>query len=425
MNTATRHLLLALPSLAISLHAANWPAWRGASGNGTCNEGNLPEKWSATENVRWKVVLPGPGNSTPVVWADRIFLTQARASDGGRGVICLDRSDGRVLWERWIEWKSQEPSHETNPPCSASPATDGERIVAMLGSPGLFCWAPDGRELWRRDFGKLEHEWGYGASPVIDDGRVILNFGPGARSFLGAFDLKSGEPLWRVDIPEEKPKDRTDGFQGRETEGVVGSWATPIVVAAYGRREVIFPFNSRLRGFDAKTGAELWTCGGLTPLFYASPVADSAGTVFLASGYRGNAVAVRTGGSGDVTASRRLWHEEGAKSGIGSGLIHEGKIYYHAASLGICRDLKTGETLWEERLRGAESNVDSWSSLMRAGDRIYVPNQSGDVIIFRSSPKFELIGVNSIGGERCNASLAATGNHLLLRTHKHLWCLGK
>jgi outer membrane protein assembly factor BamB len=283
----------------------------------------------------------------------------------------------------------------------------------------------EGRELWRRDFGQLEHEWGYGASPVIDGSRVIVNFGPGARSFLGAFDLKSGQPLWRVNIPEERPRDRTDGFQGREAEGVVGTWATPIIVETSGRREIVFPFNSRLRGFDLDAGRELWTCGGLTPLFYASPVSDSSGMVFLASGYRGNALTVQAGGSGDVTAARRLWHEVGAKSGIGSGVVYEGKIYYHAGSIGICRDLKTGAVHWEERLRGAESNVDSWSSLLRAGDKLYVPNQSGDVIIFRASPKFELIAVNSIGGERCNASLAAADGRLFLRTHKHLWCLGK
>jgi outer membrane protein assembly factor BamB len=295
----------------------------------------------------------------------------------------------------------------------------------MLGTSGLFCWDLDGRELWRRDFGRLEHEWGYGASPVIDGDRVIVNFGPGSRAFLGAFDLKSGEPLWRVDIPEERPKDRTDGFEGRESEGVVGSWATPIIVEVSGRREIVFPFNSRLRGFDVKSGAELWTCGGLTPLFYASPVSGPDGVVFLASGYRGNAIAVRAGGTGDVTASRRLWHEVGAKSGIGSGVIHDGRAYYHAGSLGICRDLKTGGIIWEERLSGGGSNVDSWSSLLRAGDRIYVPNQSGDVIVFRASPKFELIGVNSIGGERCNASLAAADGQLLLRTHANLWCFGK
>jgi outer membrane protein assembly factor BamB len=425
MNLARRFLPLVLVSFASTIRAANWPAWRGPSGDGTCNASRLPEKWSATENIRWKVPLPGPGNSTPVVWGERIFLTQARGSDGSRGVLCFHLADGRLLWDRWVEWKGAEPSHETNPPASASPATNGECLVALLGSAGLFCWSLDGRELWRRDLGRLEHEWGYGASPVIEGGAVIVNFGPGERAFLGAFDLKSGAPLWRVDVPEEKPKDRTDGFQGRETDGVVGSWATPIVVKASGRREVIFPFNSRLRAFDAKSGVELWTCGGLTPLFYASPVADAAGTVFLASGYRGNAVAVRAGGSGDVTTSHRLWHEEGAKSGIGSGLVHDGKVYYHAGSLGLCRDLKSGEIHWEERLRGAEANVDSWSSLMRAGDRIYVPNHSGDVIIFRASPKFELIGVNSIGGERCNASLAAAGNRLLLRTHKHLWCIGK
>ncbi|MGI8603334.1 MAG: PQQ-binding-like beta-propeller repeat protein [Verrucomicrobiales bacterium] len=415
-------LLLLVTILTAS--AENWPAWRGSTGDGLSREKNLPLHWSATENIRWKVALPEPGNSTPIVWAKKVFLTQARAKDGHRGILCLDRGDGHTLWEKWIPWSEKEESHESNPLCSCSPVTDGERVIALLGSPGLFCWDLDGKEIWRKDLGRLEHIWGYGASPVIHGDEVIVNFGPGKRSLLVALDKKTGKTRWQVDIPEEKPAKRTDGFQGEEAKGVVGSWSTPIVVNSGTQEEIIFPFNGRLRAFHPATGRELWSCGGLTPLFYASPMA-SGDIVFLASGYRGNALAVRAGGAGDVTESRRLWHEEGAKSGIGTGVAHHEHFYYHAGSIGICREVKTGKIVWEERLRGSGSNADSWSSLLLAGDIIYAPNQNGDVVVFRASPTFETIGVNSIGTERCNASLAASDGQFFLRTHNHLWCVGK
>ena len=416
-------LLLSLGS-ASTLVAGNWPAWRGPNGDGLCTEKNLPTKWSATENIAWKIELPGPGQSTPVVWSDRIFLTQARPSDGARGLMCLNAKDGSLRWDRWIPWTLKEPSHEANPPCSSSAVTDGSRVVALLGSAGLFCCDMDGKELWKRSLGPLEHEWGYGASPVIEGNRVIVNFGPGAGAFLGAFDLATGAPVWKVAIPEERPLKRTDGFSGNESKGVVGSWTTPVLMTAAGRREVVFPFNSRLRGFDPADGRQLWSCEGLTPLFYASPI-PSGDTVFLVSGYRGNALAVKAGGSGDVTEKSRLWHEVGAKSGIGTGVASEGKVYYHTGSLGLCRDVVTGKILWEERLRGTSGNVDSWSSITLADGLLYIPNQAGDVIVVRASPAFEIVAVNSIGGEKCNASLAAADGRLYLRTHERLWAIGK
>ncbi len=424
----TRHrpvLLTALLALALSpaVSAANWPAWRGPKGDGTTPEKNLPTRWSATENVAWKVPLPGPGQSTPIAWDGRLYLTQARASDGARGLMCFSAKDGSLVWERWVPWAKPETSHPTNPPCSSSPVTDGKHLVALLGSAGLHCWDLEGKELWKRDLGPLQHEWGYGASPVIEGDRVIVNFGPGEKAFLGAFALATGEPLWKVAIPEEKPLKRTDGFTGQEAKGVVGSWTTPVLVDAAGRREIIFPYNSKLRAFAPADGKELWTCDGLTPLFYASPM-PAGDTVLILSGYRGNGTVVRTGGSGDVTGKNRLWLEEGAKSGIGTGVTHDGHAYYHSDSIAICRELATGKIVWEERIRGSAGNANSWSSVLLANGHLYIPNQNADVIVLKASPTFELVSVNSVGSEKCNASLTPADGRLYLRTHEHLWALG-
>src|SRR5437762_1992453 len=134
--------------------ADNWPAWRGANADGTTQETNLPLNWSATENVRWKVKLPDRGNSTPVIWGDRIFLTQAIEKKKLRTLMCLHRRDGKLLWQKEVEYKEKEHTHNTNPYCSASPATDGERVVVSHGSAGVFCYDFEGKELWRRDLGK-------------------------------------------------------------------------------------------------------------------------------------------------------------------------------------------------------------------------------------------------------------------------------
>jgi len=181
------------------MRAANWPAWRGPHGDGVTPETALPLKWSATENVGWKTELPERGNSTPIVWNDRVFLTQAVGTR--RTVVCFARADGRMLWQQGPDWKTAERSHQTNPPCSGSPVTDGERVIAWFGSAGVSCFDFDGKELWHVDLGPQDHEWGYGSSPVLHGDLCILNFGPGARSFLVALDKKSGKEAWRFDVP--------------------------------------------------------------------------------------------------------------------------------------------------------------------------------------------------------------------------------
>src|SRR5262249_8174541 len=194
-RSCVRPVLLLSPvvALAASARADNWPAWRGADGIGRCAERDLPVKWSADENVRWKVKLPGPGNSTPIIWGDRIFVTQATDKGRKRGLLCLSRKDGKTLWEKYVEYKEKEPTHDTNPYCSGSSASDGERVVVWRGSVGVYCYDFDGKELWHRDLGKAEHIWGNAASPVLHGDLVILNFGPGERTFLTALNKKDGK----------------------------------------------------------------------------------------------------------------------------------------------------------------------------------------------------------------------------------------
>jgi len=410
-------LLVCLNSAAL---AANWPGWRGPEGTGVTTETALPLTWSATENVRWKIALPEPGNSTPIVWGSRVFLTQNVGHK--RTLMCVDRQDGKVLWQAGPEWSAAEKTHKANPFCSASPVTDGERVIAWFGSAGLSAWDFAGKELWHIDLGKQDHIWGYAGAPVLHGDLCILYFGPGPRSFLVAVDKRTGKEVWRVDAPEKVTQDRTDGFAGK-TDGVIGTWSVPLLVKAGTRDELVMTFAERMRAFDPQTGRELWSCAGLSPLLYTSPMFGE-GVLIGSGGYGGSTIAVKPGGSGDVTA-QRLWQKIRDKQRIGSGVITGGHLYIlNTPGTAQCIDVKTGEVKWEERLVGASNRSESWSSMVLAGDRIYVLNQASDTLVIKASPTFAKLAANALDDGMTNASHAVSDGEFFIRTHAHLWCIG-
>lgn len=417
--------LLFLCALAFTLprlsSAAPWPAWRGAGGSGITTETDLPEKWSSTENVAWKAPLPDRGNSTPIVWKDRVFLTQAVGAE--RLVICLDRADGRELWRKGVRYNEKDPSHPTNPHASASPVTDGERVIAWFGSGGLICLDFEGAEVWKMDLPQQEHIWGYAGSPVIHGDLCFVYHGPSDDSFLLAVDKRTGKEVWREKVEKFAPAQRFDGFAGRA--GEICSFSTPLIVETPERTELVMTVPNLVRSFDPKTGKELWRCEGLNPLIYTSPVFGE-GMIVAQGGYGGGDLAVRVGGSGDVTGTHRVWHHQRAKQRIGSGVVKDGYFYVlNTPGTAQCIDLKTGETVWEERLIGPTKRSESWSSMVLSGDRIYVLNQASDAFIIRAAPKFEMIAVNTLEDGLTNSSIAVSDGQLFIRTHKHLWCIGR
>jgi outer membrane protein assembly factor BamB len=408
---------------AVVSPAADWPAWRGPRGDGVSDEKNLPVRWSTLQNVRWRVALPEPGNSTPIVAKGRVFLTQAVGKD--RTLLCFDRADGKLLWQRGVTTRlADDPTHGTNPYCSASPVTDGQCVIAWFGSDGLHCYDFAGKGLWSRDLGLQRHVWGYGASPVIDGELCFLDFGPGEREFLIAVDKKTGETVWRHDEESGYGKPPTDDVRGggADVATYVGSWTTPLVMKVEGREQLLMSWPRRLVAYDPKTGRELWTCAGLNPLVYTSPIAGGD-TVVAMGGFGGMSLAVRAGGSGDVTQLHRLWRHPRTKQRIGSGVIHDGYIYIHNdPGVAECFELATGKLVWEERLQGPGRTGQNWSSVMLADGKCYTISQGGDCFVFRASPKFELLAVNSLG-ERSNSSVAVSDGELFIRTHAALWCI--
>ena len=405
--------------------AEDWPAWRGPQGIGISNEKDLPVKWSATDNVRWRVPLPGPGNSTPIVSGERVFVTQAVGDR--RTLMCFHRRDGKPLWQQGVITKEKEPTHETNPYCGASPVTDGQRVIASFASDGLFCYDVAGKELWRRtDLGRQIHIWGNGASPMIYGNLCFLNFGPGETTYLLAVDKRTGDTVWRKDEETGYDKPATPDVRGgnREKAEYLGSWTTPTVMKVDGRDQLLMSWPRRLAAYDPKTGDELWTCSGLNPLVYTSPIYDQ-GIVVAMGGFGGTTIAVRAGGSGDITESRRLWMLDKQPQRIGSGVIHDGHIYIHNdPGIAECYELMSGKLVWKERLSGEGSSGTNWSSVMLADGNCYTITQGGDCFVFKASPKFELVSTNPLG-ESSNSSIVPSDGELFIRTNEALWCIGQ
>ncbi|PYJ01451.1 MAG: hypothetical protein DME25_18085, partial [Verrucomicrobia bacterium] len=200
---------------AFSASAGNWPAWRGPEGTGISNEKNLPLKWSTSENVRWHVELPGPGNSSPIVWGDRVFVTQALEKENRRTLMCFDRANGKQLWQSGVTYAEQEPTQENNPYCSGTPASDGKLVYACFGSAGVSAYDFAGKEVWHRDLGKLTHMFGNSVSPILAGDLCILNFGPDAKARLIALNKKTGETVWKAEPPKPDESERQQGPGGR------------------------------------------------------------------------------------------------------------------------------------------------------------------------------------------------------------------
>ena len=387
--------------------AGDWPAWRGPDGQGHCPEKDLPLKWSKTDNVKWKVELKEPGNSTPIIWGDKLFLTQANKGGTVRSLLCLSRTDGSLLWQKDASYDDKEKAWNPSWYCNASPATDGERVVVSFASAGMYCYDFTGKEVWKRtDLGKFEHQYGNGSSPMLYGDTAILwcgpNEAPDGKNFLLAVDKKTGETVWKHD----------------EKGG--GSWSTPLITKVHDKDQLILGMPHKLKGFDPKTGDELWSCDGLTELVYTSALYGE-GVAVAMSGYGGAALAVKLGGSGDITKDR-LWLHPKNTQRVGSGVLVGDHVYIlEESGQPHCYDLTTGEEVWQT---GAIPRANSWSSMVAADGRLYVVTKQGDTQVFAARPKYELLATNSLG-EPTNSSLIVSNGDLFIRTEKHLWCIGE
>jgi outer membrane protein assembly factor BamB len=400
----------ALPTLTLrcvpvsSEAERQWPGFRGPTGQGHAPLSDPPLEWNqAGRNILWRVTVPGKGNSSPVVWNDRIFLTAADATGQKRAVLCYRRADGMLLWNAEAPARPPEPGvRDKNGYASATPVTDGERVISFLGSCGIICHDFAGKEMWHYDLPNIRTSHGTGSSPVLYKDLVILvqDQNQGESLFL-ALDKKSGTKVWQSKRPKAM------------------AWSTPVVVHVGDHDELLSAGGEKIRSYDPNTGKELWTFSG--PTIEVIPmIVVGKDLIYCASGRNGPTIAMRPGGEGDITTKSLVWRTARTGPHVPSPIL-VGPWLFTFGDSGVitCMDAERGDLIWQERIG------DSFcASPLAAGQRIYIPGESGVVYVLKAGKKLEVLARNDMG-EPILASPAAIDNQLVLRTQSELVLIGK
>ncbi len=397
-------------------YAENWPQWRGPSLNGVSSERNLPVRWSATENVAWKLAMPSKTGATPIIWGDKIFLN---VSEGGDLFLwCVDKVKGEPLWKRPIAGGDYKINKQNM--SSPSPVTNGSAVFAMTGVGVLKAFDFVGNELWvrdiQKDYGKFGLKWGYAASPLLyGDGLYVqVLHGTNAKdpSYLLRIDTKSGKTVWRVERHTDAIRESPD------------SYTTPALLKNGGQVEIVISGGDCVTGHDPATGKELWRGKGLNPdnnpnyRTIASTVVF--GDLFFVPSRVRPLLAFRAGGRGDITESHRLWSFNNGPDVPTP--VSDGKYLYVVNDRGImwCLDARTGQEIWgSQRLKPAVYS----SSPVLADGKLYVSNETGLTTVVRAGPKFEVLAENDLAGYTLS-SPAISDSRIYLRTAEFLYAIG-
>lgn len=444
LNMTLRLLAFLSILLAACLTAAdsNWPQFRGPAASGI-GSGSPPIEWNAEsgKNILWKTAIPGLGHSSPVVWGDRIFLTSAVAASGEAALkvglygdiksvdaegpqsfrlYCIDRKSGRILWEKAAnEGEPKIKRHPKSTHANPTPATDGKYVVVFFGSEGLHTYDFSGRLIWKKDFGILDSgfftvpaaQWGFASSPIIHEGKVIIQADVQKNSFLAAFDVASGKELWRTpraDVP-------TFGTPAVAPHTAGGAKSKQVVVNGW----------KHTGGYDLKTGKELWKLTGGGDIPVPTPVMD--GSLIILTSAHGPArpiYAVKTDAAGDITESKTglAWKVDRAGNYMQTPLIREG-LGYFCLDNGVLTvyQLSTGERVYQQRLGEGKSGFTS--SPVSARDRLYFTNEEGHTFVLAAGNEYKLIAENDLG-ETVMATPAISGDVLYIRGRKNLFAIG-
>ncbi len=395
--------------------ADSWGHWRGVGGNGVANNAQPPVEFGNSQNVVWKVPIPGAGSGSPVTWGDRLFVVTAVPVRGGPAgklsfqTYCFNRHSGELLWRKVaVEAVPHQGTHATNGFASASPCTDGQHVYSHFGSRGLYCYTMDGELVWSRDdFGPMDTRSGFGegSSPALTAELLVVPWDHEGPSSLYAIDKQTGETIWQV--PRDEPT----------------CWATPLVIDVDGVQQVITNGQNQARAYDLATGRELWRCGGQTVRPVASPVAD-ARRVYIGSGFRGSFLgAFLPTGSGDIRLTTDVvWTVDRDTPDIGSPLLSSGRLYFYKGQSGLltCLDAETGKPHYStQRVPGISR---TYASPIAAGGHIYLTDRSGAITVIKDANRFEVVATNQLG-EPVDATPAPVGDSLYIRAEKHLYCI--
>lgn len=391
--------------------AADWPEFRGPTGQGHAAGNRLPVEWSPTRNVAWKQPLPGKGWSSPVLQSGRLYLTTAAAPGTRPGTslalraLCLDAATGRVAWDTLLfeRTESVPRGHNKNSQASPTPVLEGNRLYVHFGHLGTACLDLDGRVIWRNQDIQYAPVHGNGGSPVLAGEALVFSCDGASKPFVVALDKRTGKELWRT--PRATKVAKTFSF------------STPLVIEVKGARQLISPGSGAVCAYDPATGRELWRVRyGEGYSVIPRPVFGH-GLVFVSSGYdRPVAMAIRPDGSGDVTETHVAWtHAKQAPNTPSMLLVGEELYFVSDAGIGTCVDAKTGRVHWSERLGGNYS-----SSPVQAAGRIYFQNEEGTTVVVKAGRDFRKLATNALG-ERTLASWAVDGEAFYIRTEEHLY----
>lgn len=448
-------LLAALLICSTSFAASGekyWPNWRGPDNTGVSKTANPPVKWSETENIKWKVAFPGEGLSTPIVWENKIIFMTAievnsrgtasansnavltpvanprgggRNSRGGFGmggggpaneykfdVVCLDRETGKTLWQKTaIQTKPHEGHQESGSFASCSAVTDGKRIWAGFGSPGVYCYDMDGNQIWKRDdLGKMRIRMGFGegSSVALAGDAIIVVMDQEDQSKIYALNKDNGQTLWE--------KDRDEGT----------SWATPLPVEFNGKIQIVTNATKLVRSYDLKTGDIIWQCSGQTQNVIPSPVAGF-GMVFCISGFQSNKIqAIELGHEGNLNGTPAIKWESNHRTTpyVPSPLLYGDKLYtlFNNNNILSCYNAKDGTPFYESQ--NIEGTKGYYASPAGAAERVYLASQNGTTVVIKNSDKYEVLAANKLD-DQFDASPALVDNQIILKGHKSIYCIAE
>lgn len=432
------------PAVAITA-AGHWPQFRGAYACGVADNQRLPDTWDAAsgEHIRWRSKVPGLAHACPIVWGDKLFVTSALSSQDdatiqpglyGWGdasddssvhkfvVYCLDKKTGDILWERVAhEGVPRSKRHIKATYNNCTPATDGTRVVAHFGSEGLYAFDMNGKALWKKDLGDLDvgayndaaYEWGPASSPIIWDGKVIVQCDTSDRDFVMALNVETGETIWTT------PRDELPG------------WGTPTVYPHAGRPELIANASNFIMGYDPSTGRELWRLGGSSQITAPTPIfADDLLVVCSGRNPEAPIFAIRPGATGDIslapgetTNSTVAWSKVKRGPYMPTPIIYRGLLYtLQNQGFLTCYDLRSGEQKYRKRLPHGGAGFSA--SPVGADGKLYLPSEDGDVFIIKAGETFEVLGTPAMG-EVLMATPAISDGTIFIRGEHHLFAVGR
>lgn len=436
----TRLLLLLA---AVTLHAQQWPAFRGPMSSGVDEKANPPLKWNGEtgHNIAWKTPIPGISVASPVVWENKVFVVTSVSADpkaefrhGLYGdvepskdtaahewkIYCLDRNTGRILWER-LAYKGvpKVKRHPKSSFSSPSPVTNGKLVIAWFGSEGVYAWDMEGKPLWSKQPGVIDqgwffdpdYQWGAASSPMLWQDMLYLQADQQTGSWLAAWDAATGKELWRVERDE------------------IPGWATPVVLEHQGQAQLVTNSVKRIRGHDPRTGKTLWELGGNSEITVTTPVLGG-GFIFVANGYPPiqPIYAIKWDARGDITLKDGTetnagiaWSKRRGGPYMPTPLAH-GELLYLCSNNGILSGYRIadGERVFQERIAGKGGAFSA--SPIATRDRLYLASEDGEVHVLKAGPKPETLASNPMG-EVLMATPALAGDMIIVRGMKHVFAI--